>query len=151
VVSFYKMNEQTGHVALAAGDSVHGHDSCTDDKPEQNVQQQQQQQQQQGELCGACGKSNPYIFCSRCLSVSYCSAECQKSHWREHKRSSCVKQIDSKQIDSGKGEVVSVDLESNTLRCACASETLGSEDSAAAYDIFGKLRTQNYINYSHFD
>ncbi|KIY73334.1 hypothetical protein CYLTODRAFT_365815 [Cylindrobasidium torrendii FP15055 ss-10] len=23
--------------------------------------------------------------CSQCLSISYCSAECQKSHWKEHK------------------------------------------------------------------
>ena len=40
------------------------------------------------EVCRSpgCGKSAPYR-CTRCREVWYCSRECQKSHWGEHKPS----------------------------------------------------------------
>jgi tetratricopeptide (TPR) repeat protein len=37
------------------------------------------------ECDASCGKSNPQKRCSRCHFVYYCSAECQKRHWSEHK------------------------------------------------------------------
>jgi tetratricopeptide (TPR) repeat protein len=37
------------------------------------------------ECDASCGKSNPQKRCSRCQFVYYCSAECQKRHWSEHK------------------------------------------------------------------
>jgi hypothetical protein len=40
--------------------------------------------------CGMCGASEPegepFSFCSRCKFIVYCSKECQKEHWRTHKR-----------------------------------------------------------------
>ncbi|KAF2752127.1 hypothetical protein M011DRAFT_391635, partial [Sporormia fimetaria CBS 119925] len=35
--------------------------------------------------CGSCGKSTT-VKCARCKDVYYCNAECQKAHWKEHKR-----------------------------------------------------------------
>jgi len=40
-----------------------------------------------GSRCAACGKPASLVR-SRCKSCSYCSKECQKSHWRVH-RSAC--------------------------------------------------------------
>ena len=37
--------------------------------------------------------------CSGCLTVSYCSLECQKSHWKTHKSICKAKQIENKQND----------------------------------------------------
>lgn len=40
--------------------------------------------------CGKCGrpeeKENSLFHCSRCRSVFYCNAGCQKSHWKDHKK-----------------------------------------------------------------
>eukprot|EP01102_Stenamoeba_stenopodia_P020881 TRINITY_DN8288_c0_g1_i1.p1 TRINITY_DN8288_c0_g1~~TRINITY_DN8288_c0_g1_i1.p1 ORF type:complete len:325 (+),score=68.03 TRINITY_DN8288_c0_g1_i1:317-1291(+) len=35
-------------------------------------------------ICGHCGKSASHR-CSRCKSVLYCSQDCQKTHWPDHK------------------------------------------------------------------
>ncbi len=35
--------------------------------------------------CAVCGKEAPKQ-CSRCKSISYCSADCQRSDWRRHKK-----------------------------------------------------------------
>ena len=41
-------------------------------------------------VCGACGKHDddgaPLKQCSRCEAAYYCSAECQRRVWKEHKR-----------------------------------------------------------------
>lgn len=36
-------------------------------------------------LCAACGKDLATLKCSRCMSVRYCSKECQRAHWKAHK------------------------------------------------------------------
>ena len=42
------------------------------------------------EPCLNCGKSNPKMnVCSKCKVAKYCSKECQKSHWKQHK-STCT-------------------------------------------------------------
>ena len=43
---------------------------------------------QQGHLCFFCGKDGSKA-CGRCRHATYCSAECQRAHWPEHKNK-CV-------------------------------------------------------------
>lgn len=40
-------------------------------------------------MCSVCRHTGKTFRCERCLSVSYCSEACQKSHWEAHK-SFCV-------------------------------------------------------------
>jgi hypothetical protein len=50
----------------------------------------QQQALQLLKECGHCKKPNCIQKCSRCKKVYYCTKECQKSHWTEHKKV-CIK------------------------------------------------------------
>ena len=48
------------------------------------------------QTCGYCHKSSTHLKkCLRCLSVLYCSKECQKQHWREHKVLCCKQPIEN--------------------------------------------------------
>eukprot|EP00727_Mastigamoeba_balamuthi_P004399 m51a1_g13958 hypothetical protein (198) ;mRNA; f:949106-949893 len=41
----------------------------------------------QGHLCAVCGKTQSAMMrCSRCRTVEYCSAACQKQDWPQHKQ-----------------------------------------------------------------
>lgn len=35
--------------------------------------------------CAKCGKKGKSLICTRCKNISYCSKECQRSHWKTHK------------------------------------------------------------------
>ena len=37
-------------------------------------------------LCGQCGKEDSRKKCSRCKACFYCSADCQRKHWKSHKK-----------------------------------------------------------------
>eukprot|EP00741_Cyanophora_paradoxa_P011721 tig00020563_g11325.t1 len=36
--------------------------------------------------CAACGEEGASAKCGRCHSVSYCNADCQRAHWKQHKK-----------------------------------------------------------------
>lgn len=38
-----------------------------------------------GAVCTKCGKIGKSLVCTRCKNTSYCSRECQVSHWKTHK------------------------------------------------------------------
>mmetsp|Transcript_24953 Transcript_24953/g.40839 ORF Transcript_24953/g.40839 Transcript_24953/m.40839 type:complete len:152 (-) Transcript_24953:673-1128(-) len=40
--------------------------------------------------CPVCLVNRSTKTCSRCLSVSYCSPECQKKHWKESHKKACA-------------------------------------------------------------
>lgn len=39
--------------------------------------------------CNKCGKMNDLKKCGRCNKVLYCSADCQRSDWKQHKKT-CI-------------------------------------------------------------
>ena len=48
------------------------------------------------DLCVKCGKDGATKRCARCRSAKYCSVECQKSHWSEHKKNCQAPQAEVK-------------------------------------------------------
>ena len=51
-----------------------------------------------GRKCAHCGKLEPSKKCSRCASARFCSAECLKAGWKEHKRE-CVPKNKLDEVD----------------------------------------------------
>eukprot|EP01024_Parvocaulis_polyphysoides_P047745 TRINITY_DN45278_c0_g2_i1.p1 TRINITY_DN45278_c0_g2~~TRINITY_DN45278_c0_g2_i1.p1 ORF type:complete len:142 (+),score=8.91 TRINITY_DN45278_c0_g2_i1:79-504(+) len=45
------------------------------------------------EKCSFCGQIYPKLRCSKCKTVKYCNANCQKNHWQKHKLNCCEKSI----------------------------------------------------------
>ena len=41
--------------------------------------------QYEDRVCGFCETGAPMMRCSRCKTIFYCTEECQKEHWGEHK------------------------------------------------------------------
>lgn len=42
-------------------------------------------------VCSGCGKNGGELLsCSKCKSVSYCNAECQRIHWKQGHKTQCV-------------------------------------------------------------
>lgn len=38
------------------------------------------------EACAQCGKSEPTKRCQQCQQAAYCGKDCQKQHWKAHKK-----------------------------------------------------------------
>ncbi|KAL9652789.1 hypothetical protein ABK040_010821 [Willaertia magna] len=38
-----------------------------------------------GNICVVCGKDNATKCCGNCKRITYCSAECQTNHWKQHR------------------------------------------------------------------
>jgi tetratricopeptide (TPR) repeat protein len=80
------------------------------------------------ECDASCGKTNPQKRCSRCQFVYYCSAECQKRHWPEHK-SDCKTAKNIKLAMMGLTEDVPVSFPEslsgiNTECCICLADEI---------------------------
>ncbi|XP_078326346.1 uncharacterized protein LOC111126427 [Crassostrea virginica] len=56
------------------------------------------------ETCPVCGISCKLKFCQRCLKQKYCSSQCQKSDWGEHKKN-CTKRETSTYLRDGEKEI----------------------------------------------
>jgi hypothetical protein len=52
-------------------------------------------------VCGGCGKRDAPKVCSACSRARYCSVECQKGAWREHK-SACKRLTEAELADLAK-------------------------------------------------
>ena len=57
-------------------------------------------------ICAACGNDAATRRCTRCKDVAYCNKSCQKSDWKEHKKT-CQRKDDGSAILS---EDVSIKL-----------------------------------------
>jgi hypothetical protein len=56
-------------------------------------------------VCAACGAQDPRLRCSACkemacISILYCTKECQLGHWREHKKVCCKKRLAKADADA---------------------------------------------------
>ena len=40
--------------------------------------------------CGNCGKSESHMVCSGCKKIRYCGRDCQKEHWKVHKKTCLI-------------------------------------------------------------
>ena len=64
-------------------------DKLTQTQREELLAQCRSKHQPTGIFCGGCHvasqKGLKFFTCSKCLSVAYCSAACQKKNWPEHK------------------------------------------------------------------
>ena len=60
---------------------------------------------EQDDVCAACGRTPPTMRCP-CLAASYCSRECQRAHWRTHKRDCPLRQSRASSQDNAAAVVV---------------------------------------------
>ena len=52
------------------------------------VAQKSAEKEKTGKVCGGCGEelSERVMFCAGCKKVPYCNSACQKTHWKQHKK-----------------------------------------------------------------
>ncbi|KAI5362517.1 Putative Zinc finger, MYND-type [Septoria linicola] len=58
------------------------------------------------DVCGGCGSKkkadgSPLLACSKCQKRHYCSAQCQKTEWKEHKKTCQVPKQENVSVSSG--------------------------------------------------
>jgi len=58
-------------------------------------------------MCRLCGEL-AYQLCGRCRGIYYCSKECQKQHWKDHKKDCRPAEIIDLGMAGGNGGVVNV-------------------------------------------
>ena len=73
-------NKALAHAALA--------NDCSDIRALPAGEEKQKVEATNERSCAVCGKgmATPKV-CAKCKAIAYCSRECQKSHWKAHKRS----------------------------------------------------------------
>jgi len=59
-------------------------------RPQKDQQVAQEVQIPSCQNCGKSGKTSKLFQCGKCLKVSYCSKECQVTHWRIKHKSECA-------------------------------------------------------------
>lgn len=51
-------------------------------------------------MCANCGETKEKLLsCTRCSSISYCSKTCQRTDWKQHKRSECRPKADADALE----------------------------------------------------
>jgi len=73
--------------------------------------------------CAQCGQAAATARCTRCKTVFYCDRECQKAHWKTHKKE-CGQKATKKQkeevVEEGE-EVVQINRKKKTARAGASS------------------------------
>jgi MYND finger/Zinc finger, C3HC4 type (RING finger) len=78
---------------------------------------------------GGCGTSNPKNKCSKCLTMYYCSVQCQRKHWKEHKH--CCVSVEEMRLDEEEKYEEKIDTVATTSAIANAEKSkdlLGKKD-----------------------
>ena len=80
-------------------------------------------------MCAGCGERAAGLkLCARCRGVQYCGAECQRAHWRAHKKTCSVQAAaleDAKLLGS-------VSSEATLLAAKAKADARDAKNAAAA-------------------
>jgi len=79
-----------------------------------------------GTLCSYCqsqGKSVSYKICSQCRNALYCSRDCQKKHWKVHKRE-CATLATRRTDAKSRGDAKAQNKKASDKNCAVDLDTI---------------------------
>ena len=62
------------------------------------VPKAQEKEEKAEQTCLECGKSNAKNVCSKCKVAKYCSRDCQRSHWKQHKATCTPPDAEGKEV-----------------------------------------------------